>query len=187
MAHDGPGEGTRPGPGPDTFLVRGVFTDITAATDAVHGLAENSVPADIIDVFVLDEHGSPTRAVPVEDESGVLRGAMIGASGGAVLGLVIVVLIATGVIVDADVDPLDYDSIAGALQIMATAAVAGIPLGAILGMGHWQGRKKVALEEGDSGSIMVVVATKELSEVARRVLEGAGAHTVTMGRGLVGK
>lgn len=172
-------------PDPDAHAVVGTFGDRESATAAVHGLAERSVPADIIDVYVLDDTGAPTRSVEVEDESGVLRGALLGLAGGAVLGLGIVVLAATGVLVDAEVDILTYDSIAGAFRIVALTALAGVPLGGVLGLGHWQGRKKISVEEAESGSIMVVVTTDELTELSRQVLQEAGARRVESGRGLV--
>ena len=172
-------------PDPDAHAVVGTFDDRESATAAVHGLAERSVPADIIDVYVLDDTGAPTRTVKVEDESGVLRGALLGLAGGAFLGLGIVVLAAAGVLVDADVEFLTYDSIAGAFRIVALTALAGVPLGGVLGLGHWRGHKKISVDEAESGSILVVVTTDELAALARQVLRQAGARSVESGRGVV--
>lgn len=171
-------------PDPDAHAVAGVFRDRSSATDAVHRLAEKSVPADLVDVYVLDQSGSPTRAVEVEDEPGVLRGALMGLIGGAVLGVAIVVLVATGVLVDEPVDFFTYGTFGQAVRIVALTALAGVPLGGVLGLGHWRGRKKISSQEAATGSIMVVVTTDELTELARQELERAGAHEVRVGRGV---
>jgi hypothetical protein len=169
---------------PDAHAVVGTFDDRSSATDAVHGLAEQSVPADLIDVYVLDESGAPTRAVEVEDEAGVLRGALWGLAGGAAVGLLIVVLVATGVLVDEPVDFFTYGAAGQALRIIALTALAGVPLGGVLGLGHWWGRKKISVDEAATGSIMVAVTTDELTDVSRRVLERAGARDVRVGPGV---
>lgn len=172
-------------PDPDAHAVVGTFGDRGSATAAVHGLAERSVPADTIDVYVLDRTGVPTRRVEVEDESGVLHGVLLGLAAGTVVGLGIVVLAATGVLVDSDIDLLTYDSITWAFRVVALTALASVPLGGVLGLGRWRARKKISVDETESGSIVVVVATDEPTELARQVLREAGARSVEAGRGLV--
>lgn len=169
-------------PDPDAYAITGTFRDRRSATDAVNGLSENSVPADSIDVFILDRDGTPTRRVDVEDESGVLRGALIGAACGAILGLLIVIFAVAGVF-DVRWRPFQADTVLRALQVIMMTSIASVPVGAVIGLGYWHGRRKISEEEARGGSIMVVVTTEELSEVARRVLQDAGATNVSEGRG----
>ena len=159
--------------------VRGVYSSREGVTRAVERLAQQSVPSDAIDVVVLDARGTETRRVPVEDESGTLRGALIGAACGVALGVVIVVLTLAGVFGPVGAEPLGASTLAGALRAIVMAAVACVPLGAILGMGHWRGRKKIRLSEVEEGSVAVVVESDELAGVARRVLEETGARNVS--------
>lgn len=159
--------------------VRGVFRDRAAVARAVRRLAQKSVPSDAIEVAVLDARGEPVRRVPVEDESGALRGAVIGGLAGAALGVVLVTLALSGAFGPVPVDPLGWRSLSGALRAILMASVAAVPLGALLGMGHWRGRKKIELEEIETGSVAVVVESNELAPVARQVLRESGADQVT--------
>ncbi|MDX1492474.1 MAG: hypothetical protein R3253_00265 [Longimicrobiales bacterium] len=165
---------------PTSSLTRvvGVFKDRKRLVRAVETLAEKSVPADAIRVVVDDGSGG-IREIPVEDESGALKGAVIGAAAGGVLGLGIVVAVATGVYGTPDVGVLSFRGVSGALRAILGGAAAAVPLGALLGLGYWQGRKKIAPEDFDSGSARVVVRSDELAELARRVMGDAGATDVT--------
>ena len=158
--------------------VQGVFHDRRALVRAVERLAEKSVPADSIRVFVLDEEGNRDREVQVEDESGALRGAVIGAVSGGGLGLLIALAVALGLAGPVEVGFLSFRGLSGALSSILAMAAAAVPLGALLGLGHWQGRKKIAKEELRSGAALVVVDSAELSELARGVLDDAGAEEV---------
>jgi hypothetical protein len=161
--------------------VRAVFDSRERVSDAVRRLSENSVPADQIEVFVLDQSGRPARRIPVEDESGTLRGAIIGGIGGALLGVTVVGLTVGGVIGPEGANPFEMRTLMGALRAILTLAAAGVPLGAILALGHWQGRKKIGLDEVERGSLLVVVDTEELAQVARQVFEDSGAVDVRGG------
>lgn len=159
--------------------VRGIFHGREGVKRAVERLAEKSVPADTITVWVLDDDGKPKRQVAVEDEAGTLRGALIGAAVGGAVGLAIAVLGLAGAFGAVGVERLGLGSLAGILRAIATGAAAGVPLGALLGLGHWRGRKTLSEDELDGGAAMVVVESDELAETARRVLEEAGAERVT--------
>jgi hypothetical protein len=161
--------------------VRGIFDRRREATIAVRRLGQQSVPADSIDVFVLDPSGDVRERVKVEDEAGALRGAFIGAAVGAVGGAVIVILVGSGLLGPANVEPLELASIRGAIRAIALAAAAGVPLGALIGMGHWRGSAQIDPDETRGALLMVVVRTKELEEVSQRVLEEAGAASVSTG------
>lgn len=161
-------------------VVKGVFHGKKRLTRAVERLAENSVPADVIAVHVLDPSGNPAREVPVEDESGALKGAILGAVAGAGVGLLILVLVLSGALGRVGVDLLDPRSIFGALRTVVAAAAAGVPLGALLGLGRWRGRKKISDEDLERGSgATVTVKSDSLAETARRVLRESGAEGVT--------
>lgn len=157
--------------------VEASFTDRTTLVRAVERLAEKSVPADSISVFVHDGSGG-RREVAVEDEPGALRGALIGAVVGAVTGLAISIAVAAGMLGSVDVGIISARGLTGALRAMAAGAAAAVPLGALLGMGHWRGRKKIEAEELRSGKAVVIVESDELSELAREVLKGVGGSDV---------
>lgn len=158
--------------------VSAVFRDRGHATRAVRRLAEKSVPADTIRVFLLADDDTRRHEIPVEDEAGALRGALIGAGVGAVVGVGVVALATSGVLGPIQSEPLGVRTVLGAARAVLMAAVAGVPLGALLGMGHWQGRKKLA-ETGDSTSpVEVAVESEAVRETALDVLREAGADRI---------
>lgn len=160
--------------------VEGVFHDRETLTRAVERLSEKSVPADSIRVFVRDESGERRREIAVEDESGVLRGALIGAGVGALVGLLIAIGVATGMFGPVGTEIFSVDGVLGALRAMLAAAAAGVPLGGVLGLGYWQGRKKIARTDFEEGTAVVVVESDQLSELAKRTLEEVGASDVSV-------
>lgn len=162
--------------------VEGVFHDRGSVTRAVEALAEKSVPADSVRVFVRDRSGERRREVPVEDESGALRGAIIGAGVGAVLGLAIAVAVGAGMLGATGTGILSLEGLTGALGAILAAAAAGVPLGGLLGMGYWRGRKRIADVELEEGTAVVVVESDELSPLAQDTLRDAGASDVTVSR-----
>jgi NADH:ubiquinone oxidoreductase subunit F (NADH-binding) len=172
------GPGPVPGPGEPHHRVAGLFSKPDGVARAVERLQAQSVPADEIDVYAIDDEGRRTRRIIVEDESGTLKGAVIGAVVGAALALVIMLLSMADVFGDwaggwANAGWLNL------LQVMAAAAAMGVPIGAVIGMGHWQGKKKMVTRDFGQGAVMVVVESDEMSDVARRVLRDAGADRVS--------
>lgn len=157
--------------------VTGVFRDPGDVNRAVRRLTAKSVPADSIRVFIVDEAGQRRREVDVEDEAGALKGALIGAAAGAGIGLVIVLLVPM-LMGGVNIGWLDASSLLGALRAIAILAVAGVPLGAILGMGHWQGRKRIAETGLSPHRIHVAVESDEFATLAREILEDSGAERV---------
>lgn len=158
--------------------VRGVFHDEKRVRSAVERLLEHSVPADEIEVTVLDAGGAPTRDMPVEDESGVLHGALMGAAIGGWVGLIAAVL-AIGFSAGWS-ELLTAVGLSWALRGVLIGAVGGLPLGAILGMGRWRKDEDLGSEDLDAGSVVVEVHSGELADVARRVLDDVGAEKVTV-------
>jgi hypothetical protein len=157
--------------------VSGVFHDRRRVTQAVERLMEKSVPAGDITVTVMDTEGEPRHDIPVEDEPGVLHGALVGAGAGAGLGLMAAIT-AIGVYVGWS-ELWTVVGLSWALRGALIGMVGGVPLGAVIWMGRW--RKKDELDAADlnGGSVMVEVRSDELAELARRILEETGADRVT--------
>ncbi len=159
-------------------LVEGVFHDRDALTESVRGLLEKSVPADSIRVFVRDARGERSREVDVDDEAGTLRGALFGAAAGGGVALVLALAAAAGFLGPTRVEPLGLVGLSGAFAAALAGAAAGVPLGALLGMGRWRGASRIgAVEIRDTGAV-VVVESSELAELAASVLRGTGAERV---------
>jgi hypothetical protein len=158
--------------------VSATFNDRDSLARAVERLSEKSVPGDSVRVFVDDGAGG-RREIPVEDESGALRGAFVGAAIGTIAGIGIVIAVALGLYGPADVGVLSFRGVAGALRDVFGVAAAAVPVGAVLGLGYWQGRKTIASGELDGGEATVVVQSDELFHLARQVLEETGGARIT--------
>lgn len=164
--------------------IRGTFQNRTTMSNAVRGLSEKSVPADMIDVQVIDADGNMMRQVEVEDEAGTLRGAIIGGICGALIGIAVIVFeLAGGLGPDSTGTP-GNTALGGAVRLAISVTLGGIPLGAIIGLGYWNGRTKVSKREMREGSVVVSVESDELAETARGVFEDAGAVAVREASGL---
>ncbi|HET9948492.1 MAG TPA: hypothetical protein VFQ22_06200 [Longimicrobiales bacterium] len=157
--------------------VKAVFRDVRALDRAVRQLASRSVPVDAIRVYVVRGDGRPAREIPVEGESGAARGAFVGAGIGAAAGLVLVALALLGVFGEPVVGLLG--GFAGGLRVVALAALAGVPLGALLGMGRWRAGASISDDElSGSARAVVVVHSPALAARATEVLEASGAERV---------
>jgi hypothetical protein len=157
--------------------VKGVFRDRDLVERAVRRLAENSVPANQIRVHVVDAARDVVREVPVEDEAGTLRGAGVGALVGAVVGVALVGLAFSGIL-GTRVDLFELATWRGAVRAVLLAAAAGVPLGALLSIGHWRGGDRIDIEDLDKGFVVVQVTSAARVDIARRVLEEAGAEQI---------
>jgi hypothetical protein len=162
----------------DLHLVRGFSTDAESVKRAVEGLAQASVPADTVKVFVVDQDGRRTRRVPVRDEPGALRGAIWGAILGGMVGLIVIVLAHLDVFGQVLLDPLGATSLLGAVRTIGAAAAMAAPFGALLGMGHWHGKAKLRNVDFNRNSVLVVVESDDLQDTARSVMEATGAQRV---------
>lgn len=159
--------------------VTGVFRNRSSVVRAVERLSRKSVPADAIRVFVHGLQGE-RREVPVDDESGTLRGAVMGALAGALVGLVLVFAGFSELFGPADMDVFSFQGLSVAIRAMVSGAAAAVPLGALLGMGYWQGRKGVSALDFETGTATVVVESDELAELSRLTLHEAGALMVAV-------
>lgn len=160
--------------------VTGVFQDRASLIRAVEALSEKSVPSDSIRVFVESSAGD-RRDIPVEDESGTLRGAVVGAGVGGLAGLLVALAAGTGLLGPVGVELVSFRGLAGVVPAVLGGAAAAVPLGALLGMSYWQGRKRLSGADFETGRAMVVVDSRELSELARQTLEEAGATEISGG------
>lgn len=158
--------------------VRAVFRDRDGVSRAVRRLTAESVPVDSIRVFVVDGSGRRRREIAVEDEAGAFRGAFMGAGIGAAVGAALVLLAAIGLVGSERADLFGISGVAGAVRVMAVCALAGLPLGTILGMGRWDATKRISESELTDGEVHVVVESAKLATLARGVLEAAGADRV---------
>ena len=180
-APDTPHDSTSSLDSPDEEMteVKGLFTDRAEAEDAVYRLGQESVPSDSISVFVAEPGGDTRRELAVDDEAGTLRGALWGLAGGAALGLLIVALLPTGLLGPMPAELFDAHTLMLGVGVVAILAVAGLPLGAVIGMGHWRSGKRISEREFRRGSVWVAVRSDELAAVARRVLRTSGAARMT--------
>lgn len=159
-------------------VTTGVFRDAERVTKAVRSLLGRSVPADRISVVLCDPSGE-RHEVAVEDESGVLKGVVVGGSIGGTLGALGVGLAATGVIVaPGGAALLAAGPVLGILQGALAGALAGIPLGGVIGMGRWTAKPDLDEDELAQGTALVSVHSDDLAATAREVLERAGADEI---------
>lgn len=161
--------------------VSGVFHDRKQVRRAVERLMAKSVPTDEISVTVMDARGEPKHDIPVEDEPGVLHGALMGAGVGAGLGLV-TAIVAIGVYAGWS-ELWSVVGLSWAFRGALIGMVGGVPLGAVIWMGHWRKKDEFGDADLDGGSVVVEVRSDELAELARRILDDAGADRVTTTRG----
>lgn len=156
----------------------GVFRRRSGVVRAVNRLSRKSVPSDAIRVFVHGPDGS-RREIPVEEESGAFRGAISGAVVGGLIGLMAVVATILGLFGPVGAEVASLRGVAGTLRAVVGGAAAAVPLGALLGMSHWQGAKRISKADFETGTATVVVESEELAERARLTLHEAGAlHVV---------
>ena len=159
--------------------VRGRFHDRDAVAAAIDGLTDAKIPEDQIDVWVESPDGG-RHPIPVKERMGALTGAVTGAVVGAVVAVVAVLVLGTRVI------PVSEGSAVpvlwmGAVQAAGAGAVVGVVIGGVLGQGRWQGRKDMDPEAVRAGGAVVAVRGAAFEAKARRVLEAAGAHELTVG------
>lgn len=165
-------------PARETTIVEGRFEGREQLRHAVNGLMARGVPTNTIRVYLVDRHGTRRRELPVDSGSGALKGALIGAAGGAIVGLAISALLSIGVSAGSQGAPLGVGSFLGGLRVAALLAAGGVPLGGLLGMGHWQGAYRLSSADLEEFRASVVVQTRSRADVAREVLAQSGAELV---------
>jgi hypothetical protein len=144
--------------------VSGRFPDLKAAEAAIERLLDAHVPEEAISVLARAEGELVER--PLEHETGVIPGAVIGGSLGAIAGLIGAVAI-TGPV-----------AILPAAVVLAGGSAGGVG-GGLVGLAWW---RKTALHLGaelDRGSsVWVAVHHPTFADLAQHVLEEAGAVVI---------
>lgn len=161
--------------------VKAWFHDADEVTRAVDRLVEEKIPPDQIRVTVEDSRGTEVRELPVKERMGALRGAAWGAAGGAAFGVLAVLFLSTGAFTWVGLEPLGSGVAMGMLRAAVGGAVAGVPLGGVLGMARWKGYEKIDPHELRQGSAVVTVKGEGLLDRARRALEDVGPARVQGG------
>lgn len=159
-------------------MVSGIYRDESSLTDAVRKLQARSVPADEISVVVRDPGEGEEKEVPVDLESGVEQGAVIGGSVGAALGAAGVTLATTGVIVLPGVALLAGGPVLAAIQGGLAGGAVGVPVGGLLGIGRWFATPHLDEDALEEGAAIVAVESDELWETAKAVFEETGAEGI---------
>jgi hypothetical protein len=157
--------------------VTGIFSDATAAENAVGLLVDGHFNPEEISIVVSDREGSHEE--PVEWDTGVAEGAVGGAALGGVLGAIGGTLVATGLIAAPGLAVLAAGPIVGALKGALAGGAVGLEVGALAGLGFWEDEAHIhasALEEG--GIVVAVPAEHEHIQDARKIFTEAGADAV---------
>jgi len=161
---------------PQTIVV-GVFTDQTAAQQAVNELRRVGFSEDQIGVVVRENQTVVTEpAVPVS-ETAAEEGAVAGGLAGAGIGGLWAVGIAVGLL------PAIGPVLAGGLLISllasaATGAVAGGVLGALIGLGIPEDEAQFYEREFRSGRTIVTVRPQQRYDEVVDILHRYGAYNV---------
>lgn len=162
-----------------TTSIKGYFRRSSDVSRAVDSLVANSIPVDELDVYVVDEAGKPIRKLNIRDEPGTRRGAIMGGIVGASLGALLAILAWIDLLGEAWISAFGPNVFLSGMALTCVSGAAGVPIGAVIGMGHWQGRKKISVPDLESGGVIIVVQTDEMADVARRILQDTGAVKVT--------
>lgn len=159
-------------------MVSGIYRDESILTDAVRKLQAQSVPADEISIVVRDPGEADDKEVPVDLESGVEQGAVIGGSIGAALGVVGVTLATTGAIVLPGVALLAGGPVLAALQGGLAGGAFGAPVGGLMGIGRLFATPHLDEDALSEGAAIVSVESDELWETAKAIFEETGAEGI---------
>jgi len=149
------------------MFVYGVFWDEDSAGDAVERLVNADFPGD--DISALMHEGLEGEELPVEEKTGVARGAVIGAALGAIGGALLTPgagLLAAG--------PLLL-----ALKGAIAAGAAGAGFGAVGGLGYWHDEVDFMHHHLRRGVVIIGVETiPERRASAEEALRAAGAKEI---------
>lgn len=161
--------------------VRGWFQQAEKVAKAVDRLVREKIPEDQIRVTVEDRDGRVLERIPVKQKMGALRGAAWGAGGGAVLGILLILFLSLGAFEWAGFAPMAGAVVVGFLRAAVAGAVAGLVVGGIWGMGHWQGQQELSAEALSQDYAVVTVRGEGLLERAERVLRSLDPSRVEAG------
>jgi hypothetical protein len=159
-----------------------MFRNPDGVAHVIERLGAAGVPVDEVEVFVVDGAGKPARKIAVHQESGTLKGALWGGLVGACVGMVAALLAMLGSFGNfgsAGPEGFFPSPLLGLLGWTGASMAMGVPIGAVIGMGRWQGAREVPSRHPDGGGVMVLIRTAELRDRARRILLDCGAEDVS--------
>ena len=161
-------------------LITGIFTSRSRAEQAVDELMRAGFAPE--DVSLLMSESTRGREFAVKRSTKAPEGAATGAAIGGVLGAVAAGLAAVGTIAVPGLALVAAGPLVAALAGLGAGAAAGGLTGALLGLGIPEHEAKFYANEIERGGILVgVYSHKDRIEVARDILNAAGADKVSRG------
>ena len=155
-------------------VIAGIFDSEEAATAAVEKLLEAGFDPNR-EVQVIASRGRAHEEVEVKDRTGIGRGAVIGATAGALFGTGAASALAAGMVGPQGL--VAADPIMAALQGAYIGGAFGCLVGALAGMGFWSREVDFDSAHVHGGAIWVGVrASGARQQIARDTLEQAGAR-----------
>jgi hypothetical protein len=160
--------------------VTGTFDGRDAVVDAIASLTEHSVPADAIEVMVIDSDGLHPRRVTARPTIGWWEGMRVGLLLGAVGGAACFALLASGTLPGSGIAQMLPDDILSATFVGALAGAGFLgPAAALLMLGRGRRRVQISPEEAKHNVVAVTVRGDKVADIAREVLAEAGAARVS--------
>jgi hypothetical protein len=159
-------------------LITGIFTSRTRAEQAVDELMRTGFSPE--DVSLLMSESTRGREFAIKRSTKAPEGAATGAAIGGVIGAVAAGLAAVASITVPGLAIVAAGPLVAALAGLGAGAAAGGLTGALIGLGVPENEAKFYAKEIEKGGILVgVYAHDDKVEVARDVLNAAGADKVT--------
>jgi hypothetical protein len=159
-------------------LITGIFTSRTRAEQAVDELMRAGFSPE--DVSLLMSESTRGREFAIKRSTKAPEGAATGAAIGGVIGAVAAGLAAVASITVPGLAIVAAGPLVAALAGLGAGAAAGGLTGALIGLGVPENEAKFYAKEIEKGGILVgVYAHDDKVEVARDVLNAAGADKVT--------
>jgi hypothetical protein len=158
-------------------LISGIFHSRADAELAVEQLVDAGFPVQ--DTSLLMSETTRGREFAVDKSNKVPEGAATGATIGGVLGAVAAGLAAVGTLTVPGLSLVAAGPIIAALSGLGAGAATGGLAGALIGLGIPEHEAKFYKDELSKGGILVgVYAHSDRQDVARKILEAAGAEKV---------
>ena len=159
-------------------LVTGTYGDAEKAQKTIAALIEADFDVGDISVVVADRQG--VHEVPVEHDTGVAEGVVVGGTLGAALGALGATLMATGVLAAPGLPVLAAGPVLAALKGAVAGLGAGGLVGALAGLGFWKDAAELHAEDVREGAVLIGVhAERGRAEAARELFRRAGAERIT--------
>jgi hypothetical protein len=152
---------------------RATYPDDSSAERAIEELVASGIPRKAIQKVPQDVEA--IVGPPVSNLTGAHRRAIGFGVAGAVLGGIVAVLVAIGVIAEPVLSLLGTDPVMAALKGLVGGGAIGVLFGYILGMGEWEDVGEPSPEATDLTGVELRVAAGEGDDV-RAVFQRTGGH-----------